>query len=44
MTNRFNLLNISIFIGVILLLSLSITLWMNTPDLFTYFNQAFCAH
>lgn len=44
MTNRFNLLNISIFIGVILLLSLSITLWMNTPDLFAYFNQAFCAH
>lgn len=26
------------------LLVLSIILWKQTPDLFKYFNQAFCAH
>jgi len=26
------------------LLVLSIILWKQTPDLFEYFNQAFCAH
>ncbi|KHN67137.1 hypothetical protein AV645_08940 [Acinetobacter calcoaceticus] len=25
-------------------LVLSIILWKQTPDLFEYFNQAFCAH
>ncbi|CAI3102961.1 hypothetical protein MWMV8_MWMV8_00224 [Acinetobacter calcoaceticus] len=25
-------------------LALSIILWKQTPDLFEYFNQAFCAH
>jgi len=29
-------------IGVLLVLS--IVLWKQTPDLFEYFNQAFCAH
>lgn len=29
-------------IGVLLVLS--IILWKQTPDLFEYFNQAFCAH
>lgn len=26
------------------LISLSILIWFQTPDLFEYFNQAFCAH
>lgn len=26
------------------LLTLALMLWINTPDLFIYFNQAFCAH
>lgn len=26
------------------LLLLAIYLWLTTPDLFIYFNQAFCAH
>ncbi len=30
--------------GVIALLALSLVLWQRTPDLFLYFNQAFCAH
>lgn len=25
-------------------LALAIALWMKTPQLFEYFNQAFCAH
>ncbi|WP_298144804.1 hypothetical protein [uncultured Acinetobacter sp.] len=29
---------------LLLLLALSIALWLNTPNLFEYFNQAFCAH
>lgn len=29
---------------LLLLLALSIGLWMQTPQLFEYFNQAFCAH
>ncbi|TCM65236.1 hypothetical protein EC844_11574 [Acinetobacter calcoaceticus] len=35
-----------IFISVMIigLLLLSISLWLQTPDLFIYFNQAFCAH
>ncbi len=27
-----------------LLLSIAIGLWVKTPHLFEYFNQAFCAH
>lgn len=26
------------------LLFLALYLWLTTPDLFIYFNQAFCAH
>ncbi len=26
------------------LISISILIWFQTPDLFEYFNQAFCAH
>lgn len=34
-----------ILMGFILgLISLSILIWFQTPDLFEYFNQAFCAH
>lgn len=29
---------------IVALLVLSIILWKQTPDLFEYFNQAFCAH
>ncbi|WP_286206920.1 hypothetical protein [Acinetobacter sp. B51(2017)] len=29
---------------VLLLLAVSLGLWLNTPDLFVYFNLAFCAH
>lgn len=31
-------------ISILSLLTLSLGLWLNTPDLFVYFNQAFCAH
>lgn len=34
-----------ILIGCVLcLISISILIWFQTPDLFEYFNQAFCAH
>lgn len=34
-----------ILMGFILfLISISILIWIQTPDLFEYFNQAFCAH
>lgn len=34
-----------IFITMLLgLLIIALSLWINTPDLFLYFNQAFCAH
>ncbi len=29
---------------IILLLLLSSLLWFNTPELFEYFNMAFCTH
>ena len=32
------------YITIIGLLLGSVTLWLNTPDLFNYFNQAFCVH
>ena len=44
MTNSLFWLKICIALGVILLLGLAIGLWMKTPELFEYFNQAFCAH
>lgn len=31
-------------LALIVLLLLSLALWLQTPDLFQYFNQAFCAH
>ena len=37
-------LKLSLGVMVMLLLVLSISLWLKTPDLFEYFNQAFCAH
>lgn len=43
MTNLMTL-KIAITLGILLMLSLSIVLWLNTPELFEYFNQAFCAH
>ena len=33
-----------IALAVIGLLSLAILLWLKTPQLFVYFNQAFCPH
>lgn len=33
-----------IALAVIGLLSLAILLWFKTPQLFVYFNQAFCPH
>ncbi|WP_265733587.1 hypothetical protein [Acinetobacter sp. ANC 5054] len=37
-------LRIGISFAIIVLLSLALLLWFNTPELFEYFNQAFCAH
>lgn len=44
MTNSLLGLKIWIALAVLLLLGLAIYLWMKTPELFEYFNQAFCAH
>ena len=33
-----------LFVTLLCLTSLSIIIWFQTPDLFEYFNQAFCAH
>lgn len=44
MTNlerKFKILLMGFILGLI---SLSILIWFQTPDLFEYFNQAFCAH
>lgn len=41
--NALLLKTIMIFI-IVTLLVLSIILWKQTPDLFEYFNQAFCPH
>jgi hypothetical protein len=43
MHNALLLKTIMTFI-IVTLLVLSIILWKQTPDLFEYFNQAFCAH
>ncbi|ENV03425.1 hypothetical protein F968_01079 [Acinetobacter sp. NIPH 817] len=43
MHNALLLKTIMTFI-LITLLVLSIILWKQTPDLFEYFNQAFCPH
>ncbi|WP_284729901.1 hypothetical protein [Acinetobacter sp. ANC 5378] len=41
-----SLLGLKILIGlaVVGLLGLAILLWFKTPQLFEYFNQAFCPH
>ncbi|EXA67304.1 putative membrane protein [Acinetobacter baumannii 348935] len=44
MTNSTFLLKLSIAVAMVLLLSISLWLWSQTPELFEYFNQAFCAH
>lgn len=44
MTNTFSWLKISIVLGLIFLFALSTLLWLSTPELFAYFNMAFCAH
>lgn len=42
---KYSILHKVIFLTILLgLLILSLSLWLNTPDLFNYFNQAFCAH
>lgn len=43
MHNALLLKTIMTFI-IVTLLVLSIILWKQTPDLFEYFNQAFCPH
>jgi hypothetical protein len=37
-------LKTSIALAVLGLLSAAILLWIQTPQLFEYFNQAFCPH
>ncbi|WP_257219742.1 hypothetical protein [Acinetobacter sp. YH12236] len=44
MTDSTFLLKLSIAIAMVLLLAISLWLWSQTPELFEYFNQAFCAH
>ncbi|EKE23643.1 MAG: hypothetical protein ACD_6C00393G0002 [uncultured bacterium] len=44
MTDSLLKLKLSIAVAILLLLALSIGLWFQTPHLFEYFNQAFCAH
>lgn len=44
MTNSEVLLKVSIVVGVLFFLLLALLLWSKTPNMFEYFNQAFCAH
>ncbi|WP_349927008.1 hypothetical protein ABJ384_09590 [Acinetobacter sp. A1-4-2] len=44
MTDSMLGLKISIAAAIVLLLAIAILLWVKTPQLFEYFNQAFCAH
>lgn len=44
MTDSMLILKISIAVALLLLFALSAALWIQTPQLFEYFNQAFCAH
>lgn len=41
-----SLIKLKCLLGLVtvLFLSLAIFLWLQTPELFEYFNQAFCAH
>ena len=42
--SAFPWLKLGITLGLIILFSLSAVLWLSTPELFEYFNMAFCAH
>lgn len=42
--STFSWLKAVLWIGLIIIFSFAIFLWMSTPDLFEYFNMAFCAH
>lgn len=44
MTSVARNLKIALILCMIGLMSASILIWFQTPDLFEYFNQAFCAH
>lgn len=44
MTHNAVLLKTIMTFLILALLVFSIVLWKQTPDLFEYFNQAFCAH
>ena len=44
MTDSTFLLKLWITVAIVLLLAISFLLWSQTPQLFEYFNQAFCAH
>ncbi|SDB87497.1 hypothetical protein SAMN05421732_101526 [Acinetobacter kookii] len=44
MTDSMLGLKILITAAIVLLLAIAIMLWVQTPQLFEYFNQAFCAH
>ncbi|MGA9699354.1 MULTISPECIES: hypothetical protein [Acinetobacter] len=44
MTDSLRGLKILIGLAVLGLLSLAILLWFKTPQMFEYFNQAFCPH
>ncbi|MGC3819136.1 MULTISPECIES: hypothetical protein [unclassified Acinetobacter] len=44
MTDSMLGLKILIAAAIALLLAIAIMLWVQTPQLFEYFNQAFCAH
>ena len=44
MTDSMLGLKISIAAAIVLLLAIAILRWVKTPQLFEYFNQAFCAH
>lgn len=44
MTNIERNFKILLIGSVLCLISISILIWFQTPDLFEYFNQAFCAH
>ena len=44
MTDSNLFLKLIIGMSLVLLLALALLLWSQTPQLFEYFNQAFCAH
>jgi len=44
MTDSLLRLKILIAAAIGLLLAIAILLWIKTPQLFEYFNQAFCPH